>query len=260
MQGYPTVTPESNTFPQLMYRVPRWTMEQRRARLRWHNPRYKSRRGVRRRDHAELGVRDALLWIAALLRGQHAVTLPKGKTHELAPWLYQRMGAVTPAIWRLRCLIRERVSWIVVNGPASGWGVAQQVGEGETTSPFTPYYVPTGSRSAAEAWLRFVRRTEQMVRLVVALARKVRPTPRSAGKQEQPRLTAGAVPASKRETASRRDRGPGEGASHSPPGRGGGGADEGPPREGAPTHVGVPLATYLDQLRRKFGEGGDDER
>lgn len=238
MQAYSNVAAIFNLPVQLPVTPGVWTLEQRKARLRERNPNFTTGRSLKRRDAAELNVRDVQLWLDALLHGR-AVSLRVKKRHQLvdAP-LYVRLARCTPALLDLRAKIRAGVSWLVEHGPGSGWALPNPEWASESTSNFTPYYVPRANLYGAERWVRVAARVGQLVRLFVALLSKVSPAPRSARTEPHRQEQQEAVPTrEEREAAGYR--------THSPPERGG------PPRS---------LADVLADVRRKFGEGGDDER
>lgn len=238
MQAYPTATAQSNHFPVLSYRAPSWTYEQSARITRSRNPRYSSTKGVRRRDRAEFRVGDVLTWIAALVHGRDGARTNRGDALVITRGLYTRLGHCTPGIWDLRTKIRARVSWLVANGPVSGWAVRPHGEATETKSKLTPWYIPTRSRAAAEVWARFARDTYRLVRLFAALLSKLRPAQRSPERTPQRQEPAKPVPTGEeRDSTGCR--------SQSPPERGG------PPRS---------LAQLLDDVRRKYGEGARDAR
>lgn len=178
MEAYSKVAGVFNLPVQLSYRTPQHQLDDVRPMLRHRNRHHGTGRGVKRRDSAELGIRDVQAWLAALLDGRPGTWTVKKRKLTSGAGVYGRRDGLTPGLFQLRAHVRAGVSWLKEHGPASGWGLANADAGGETTSDFTPYYVPTRSRAAAEVWLRVALRVGRVVALFLALLGRVRPTPR----------------------------------------------------------------------------------
>lgn len=98
MQAYSNVATIFNLPEQLTFTPGVWTLEQRKARLRERNPNFSTGRSLKRRDAAELNVRDVQGWLDALLHPRPFRAWVK-KRHELvgAP-LYVHLARCTPAL------------------------------------------------------------------------------------------------------------------------------------------------------------------
>jgi hypothetical protein len=237
-EAYSNVTELFNLPVQLCYPAPVWPLDRRKTILRDENPNYTTGRTLRRRDAAELNVRDVLGWIAAVLHEQPFAARVKHQALPGATGLYRHLGRCAPGMLDLRGKIRAGISWLVEHGPASGWALPNREWSSESTSNFTPYYVPRGSLYVAERWVRVALFVARLVRLFVALAGRVSPAPRSPEAEPPTAKTGDSVPTREaRDSTGYR--------THSPTDRGG------PPRS---------LAEVLADVRRKYGEGGDDGR
>lgn len=237
MEAYRNVAGLFNLPEQLAYPVPVWPLARRKLILRDENPNFTTGRTLRRRDAAELNVRDVLGWITALLHEQPFAARVKRQALPGAVGLYRHLGPCAPGMLDLRGKIRAGISWLVEHGPASGWALPNREWASESTSNFTPYYVPRGSLYVAERWVRVALFVARLVRLFVALASRVSPAPRS--------------PEAKPPTVKKQDSVPTREAREST------GYRTHSPRDG----TGLPpdAAAALERLRRKAFPGGDDE-
>jgi hypothetical protein len=166
--------PVSFTYP-----VPVWSLARRKTMLRDENDHYRTGRGTRRRDAAELNVRDMLAWMRALLHEQPVRGRVKRQSLVGSSSLYTQLGRCSPGMFDLRGKIRAGISWLVEHGPASGWAVPNREYATESTSNFTPYYIPRGSLYVAERWVRIGVQVARLVHLFSSLLARLSPAPRS---------------------------------------------------------------------------------
>jgi len=179
MEAYTNIAPLFNLPVELIYPAPVWSLDRRKSMLRAENEHYSTGRGTKRRDAAELNVRDVSDWITALLHERPAAARVKRQRLAGAAGLYTYLGRCAPGMLDLRSKIRAGISWLVEHGPATGWGVANQKWATESTSNFTPYYIPRGSLYVAERWVRVALQVARLVGLFAALAARLSPAPRS---------------------------------------------------------------------------------
>lgn len=237
-EAYSNVAALFNLPSELAYPAPRWPLDRRKDMLREKNQNYGAGRTLPRRDAAELNVRDVSHWLTALLHERPVELRVKRQRLVGARGLYTRLGQCQPGMLDLRGKIRAGISWLVEHGPASGWALANRKFVTESTSNFTPWYIPRRSLHVAERWVRVALFVNRLVRLFAALATRLIPAPRSAATEPPTEKKQDSVPA----VNGRQVRGTGI----SPP----------PERGGPPTALG----DILDRLRRKYGDGGHDDR